>query len=67
MGADVLLVGPLPTPAIAFLTTNMRADAGVVISLFAPGGIREKPLPAGLHWIVPVIEKVEKKIDKINH
>jgi phosphoglucosamine mutase len=32
MGADVLLVGPLPTPAVGFLTTNMRADAGVVIS-----------------------------------
>ena len=32
MGADVLLVGPLPTPAIAFLTSNMRATAGVVIS-----------------------------------
>jgi phosphoglucosamine mutase len=32
MGADVLLVGPLPTPAVAFLTTNMRADTGVVIS-----------------------------------
>ena len=32
MGADVYLVGPLPTPAIAFLTKNMRADAGVVIS-----------------------------------
>ena len=32
MGAEVLLVGPLPTPAIAFLTSNMRATAGVVIS-----------------------------------
>ena len=32
MGVDVLLVGPMPTPAIAFLTTSMRADAGVVIS-----------------------------------
>lgn len=32
MGADVLLVGPLPTPAIAFLTVSMRADAGIVIS-----------------------------------
>ncbi len=32
MGADVLLVGPLPTPAIAFITRSMRADAGVVIS-----------------------------------
>lgn len=32
MGADVLLVGPLPTPAIAFITQSMRADAGIVIS-----------------------------------
>ncbi len=32
MGVDVLLVGPLPTPAIAFLTTSMRADAGIMIS-----------------------------------
>jgi phosphoglucosamine mutase len=32
MGADVMLVGPLPTPAISFLTTGMRADAGIVIS-----------------------------------
>ncbi len=32
MGADVLLVGPMPTPAIAFLTSDMRATAGVVIS-----------------------------------
>ena len=32
MGADVWLVGPLPTPGIAFLTRSMRADAGVVIS-----------------------------------
>src|SRR5215470_7855069 len=32
MGVDVLLVGPLPTPRIAFLTRSLRADAGVVIS-----------------------------------
>lgn len=32
MGVDVFQVGPLPTPAIGFLTTNMRADAGIVIS-----------------------------------
>jgi len=32
MGADVLLVGPMPTPGIAFLTRNMRCDAGAVIS-----------------------------------
>ena len=32
MGADVLLIGPMPTPGIAFLTQAMRADAGVMIS-----------------------------------
>jgi phosphoglucosamine mutase len=51
-GADVMLVGPLPTPAIAFITSSMRADAGVVISashnpfqdngikLFGPDGFK---------------------------
>ena len=32
MGMDVLLVGPVPTPGIAFLTRSLRADAGVVVS-----------------------------------
>ncbi len=32
MGMDVLLVGPMPTPAVAFLTHAMRADLGVMIS-----------------------------------
>jgi phosphoglucosamine mutase len=32
MGVDVMLVGPLPTPGIAFITHSMRADAGVVVS-----------------------------------
>ena len=32
MGVDVWLVGPLPTPGIAFITSSMRADAGIVIS-----------------------------------
>ncbi len=31
-GMDVYLVGPMPTPAISFLTRNMRADLGIVIS-----------------------------------
>ena len=32
VGADVLLVGPMPTPAIAHLTKSLNADAGIVLS-----------------------------------
>ncbi|UCG99784.1 MAG: phosphoglucosamine mutase [Deltaproteobacteria bacterium] len=32
MGVNALVVGPLPTPGIAFATNSMRADAGIVIS-----------------------------------
>ncbi|MCC6648355.1 MAG: phosphoglucosamine mutase [Polyangiaceae bacterium] len=32
MGGNVMLCGPVPTPAVAHLTVSMRADAGVVIS-----------------------------------
>jgi phosphoglucosamine mutase len=32
MGADCILIGPLPTPGVAFVTQSMRADAGIMIS-----------------------------------
>ncbi len=52
VGMDVVLVGPLPTPAVALLTREMRADVGVMISashnpfedngikLFGPDGFK---------------------------
>jgi phosphoglucosamine mutase len=32
VGVDVLLLGPVPTPAVGFLTRSMRADVGVMVS-----------------------------------
>ena len=52
MGMDVVLVGPIPTPAVAMLTRSLRADLGVMISashnpyedngikLFGPDGFK---------------------------
>lgn len=43
-GVDVALLGPMPTPAIAYLTQTLRANAGIVISashnLFEDNGIK---------------------------
>ena len=51
-GVDVLLLGPMPTPAIAYLTRALRCQAGIVISashnpypdngikFFGPGGLK---------------------------
>jgi phosphoglucosamine mutase len=44
IGYDVIEVGPMPTPAIAFITENMRCDAGIMISashnFFEDNGIK---------------------------
>ncbi len=64
MGVDVLLVGPLPTPGIAFITSSMRADAGVVISAshnpYQDNGIK---IFSGIGLKLP--DEVEERIEKI--
>jgi len=64
MGVDVLLVGPLPTPGIAFITSSMRADAGIVISashnLFQDNGIK---IFSGNGFKLP--DQLEDKIEEL--
>ncbi|MDI6753299.1 MAG: phosphoglucosamine mutase [Thermodesulfobacteriota bacterium] len=64
MGVDVLLVGPLPTPGIAFITSSMRADAGIVISAshnpFQDNGIK---IFSGDGFKLP--DDLEKRIEEL--
>ena len=39
VGYDVIQIGPMPTPAIAYLTETMRCDAGIMLSAIAGVGI----------------------------
>ena len=66
-GVDVLLCGPIPTPAVAYLTRALRLDAGVVISAshnpFTDNGIKffsEK----GMKLPDAVEEEIEAELDR---
>ena len=67
MGMEVILTGPIPTPAIAMLTRSLRADAGVMISAshnpFQDNGI--KLFGADGYKLDDALEKqIEEKIDE---
>ena len=66
MGMDVVLVGPLPTPAVAMLTRSLRADLGIMISAshnpFEDNGIKLFG-PDGYKLSDEVETEIEKHID----
>ena len=66
VGMDVLLTGPMPTPAIAMLTRSMRADLGVMISashnLYDDNGIKLFG-PDGYKLSDDIELEIEKLID----
>lgn len=64
VGYDIIQVGPMPTPSIAFITENMRCDAGIVISAshnsFEDNGIKFFDGHG-----MKLSDEVEKKIENI--
>ena len=70
MGMDVVLLGPLPTPAVAMLTRSLRADLGVMISAshnpFADNGIKLFG-PDGYKLSDDVEHQIEAKMDRDLH
>ena len=64
IGYDVVQIGPMPTPAIAFITENMRCDAGIMISAshnsFEDNGIKFFDGQGN-----KLSQEVEKKIENI--
>src|SRR5438477_2627791 len=67
VGMDVLLLGPMPTPAVAMLTRSMRADLGVMISAshnpFADNGIKLFG-PDGYKLSDDAEREIEKRLEK---
>jgi phosphoglucosamine mutase len=66
MGMDVILVGPMPTPAVAMLTRSLRADLGVMISAshnpFGDNGIKLFG-PDGFKLSDTAESEIEERID----
>ena len=67
VGMDVVLLGPMPTPAVAMLTRSMRADLGVMISAshnpFADNGIKLFG-PDGYKLSDEDEQAIEKRLEK---
>lgn len=64
MGVDVMLVGPLPTPGIAFITESMRADAGIVVSA-SHNGFEDNGIKIFGHDGFKLPDDVELEIERL--
>lgn len=64
MGMNVTLVGPLPTPGIAFLTRTLRIDAGIVISA-SHNPFQDNGIKFFSHEGLKLPDSVEKRIEEL--
>ena len=60
LAIGMLVLAIVLTLAGAGLVFIEPTEVGVVVTIFGQGGIRPDPLQAGLHWIVPFVERVER-------
>lgn len=64
MGANAICVGVIPTPGVAFLTRNMRADAGIVISA-SHNPMQDNGIKIFNHDGFKLSDKKEKAIEEL--
>lgn len=64
LGVDVLVIGPLPTPGVAFITRSLRADAGIVLSA-SHNPYEDNGIKFFRHDGYKLDDAVEKKIEDI--
>jgi regulator of protease activity HflC (stomatin/prohibitin superfamily) len=64
LGRPWIIISLLLVVSISLLSASLvfiePQETGVVISLVSPDGYRQQPLRSGLHWIVPLAERVEQ-------
>ncbi len=60
LAVAMLVLAIVLTLAGAGLVFIEPTEVGIVVTIFGEGGIRPDPLQAGLHWIVPFVERVER-------
>ena len=64
LGVDVLLIGPLPTPGVAYITRSLRADAGIVLSA-SHNPYEDNGIKFFRHDGYKLDDQVEQKIEQL--
>ena len=64
LGVDVLLIGPLPTPGVAYITRSLRADAGIVLSA-SHNPYEDNGIKFFRHDGYKLDDEIERKIEQL--
>jgi len=64
LGVDVLIIGPLPTPGVAYITRSLRADAGIVLSA-SHNSYEDNGIKFFRHDGYKLDDQIEEKIERL--